>query len=100
MPEAFISITTSWASGVGSGNCINSSSRSPLKTTPRIAILPNFLYFCSILNGKFNAARVNLQTHRRDLGSRHVLQKSAGHTGVYLLRGFVTWLTGRHLGSC
>src|SRR3984957_9290364 len=30
-------MTTSWASGVGSGNCINSSSRSPLNTTPRIA---------------------------------------------------------------
>src|SRR6267378_5132043 len=36
MPDAFISMTTSWASGVGSGNCINSSPRSPVNTTPRI----------------------------------------------------------------
>src|ERR1700694_23390 len=37
MPDAFISMTTSWASGVGSANLINSSPRSPVKTTPRIA---------------------------------------------------------------
>src|SRR6476620_10468018 len=37
MPDAFISMTTSWASGAGSGNCISSSPRSPVNTTPRIA---------------------------------------------------------------
>src|SRR5258705_13549209 len=37
MPDAFISMTTSWASGAGSGNCINSSPRSPVNTIPRIA---------------------------------------------------------------
>src|ERR1700704_4588537 len=37
MPDAFISITTSWASGVGSSNCISSSPRSPVNTTPRMA---------------------------------------------------------------
>src|SRR4051794_32081365 len=37
MPEAFISTTTSPGPGVGSGNSISSISRSPLKTTPRIA---------------------------------------------------------------
>src|SRR6516164_3188063 len=36
MPEAFISTTTSSGPGVGSGNSINSISRSPVKTTPRI----------------------------------------------------------------
>src|SRR5260221_4043791 len=36
MPEAFISITTSWASGVGSRNCISSNPRSPVNTTPRM----------------------------------------------------------------
>src|SRR5437763_2955819 len=36
MPEAFISTTTSPSPGVGSGNCISSSWRSPVKTTPRI----------------------------------------------------------------
>src|SRR5437667_10734734 len=37
MPDAFISTTTSPGPGVGSGNSISSISRSPLKTTPRIA---------------------------------------------------------------
>src|SRR3954451_21625813 len=37
IPEAFISTTTSPSPGVGSGNCISSSWRSPVKTTPRIA---------------------------------------------------------------
>src|SRR5215470_10102053 len=37
MPEAFISTTTSPGPGVGSGNSISSISRSPVKTTPRIA---------------------------------------------------------------
>src|SRR5712675_1128295 len=36
MPEALISTTTSPGPGVGSGNSINSISRSPVKTTPRI----------------------------------------------------------------
>ena len=36
MPEAFISTTTSSGPGVGSGNSINSSSRPPVKTTPRM----------------------------------------------------------------
>src|SRR6516164_8830221 len=37
MPEAFISTTTSPGPGAGSGNSINSSCRSPVNTTPRIA---------------------------------------------------------------
>src|SRR6266852_1746867 len=37
MPEAFIYTTTSPGPGVGSGNSISSISRSPVKTTPRIA---------------------------------------------------------------
>src|ERR1700738_655022 len=36
MPEAFISITTSWASGVGYRNCFSSNPRSPVNTTPRM----------------------------------------------------------------
>src|SRR5216684_3046156 len=36
MPDAFISMTTSWASGVGSGKGISSSPRSPVNTTPRM----------------------------------------------------------------
>src|SRR5579883_1094326 len=37
MPDAFISTTTSPGPGAGSGNAISSISRSPMKTTPRIA---------------------------------------------------------------
>src|SRR6266705_1962125 len=44
MPDAFISITTSWASGVGSENCISSSPRSPVNTTPRIVSSPCFCW--------------------------------------------------------
>src|SRR5713226_6102616 len=36
MPDAFISMTTSWASGVGSGKGISYSPRSPVNTTPRM----------------------------------------------------------------
>src|ERR1700731_3876246 len=55
MPDAFISITTSWASGVGSANGISSSPRSPVKTTPRIA--SSRFSWGPILNGKTGLAR-------------------------------------------
>jgi len=48
MPDAFISITTSWVSGVGSENGISSSSRSPVKDYARMISSA-----CSCLWGDF-----------------------------------------------
>src|ERR1700676_1855760 len=65
MPEAFIiSITTSWASGVGSRNCISSNPRSPVNTTPRMVSSR----FVLVGGGEFDRKKWDWQ---RDFRNRH-----------------------------
>src|SRR5258708_34775041 len=68
MPEAFISITTSWASGVGSRNCISSNPRSPVNTTPRMVSSR----FVLVGGGEFDR---KMRGWQRDSKDRHCCAK-------------------------
>src|SRR5450631_596041 len=83
-------MTTSWASGVGSGNCISSSPRSPVNTTPRIAS-PACSCLWPILNAKIVMVKARTDSALASLIIWEFRRPSLVRAAVG--NGVVIWLT-------